>query len=132
MQDALLGLASDVGRRTRAEGLAGRTVTLKIRLAGFETHTRRHTLDQPTNHDSTIFRTALELTAERRFRSKAVRLIGVGLSIWEDSGPWQMDLFHAATDLDKANKLYAALDAVQGRFGEGSLRLGMPKHKRLR
>ncbi len=79
LHNVLLDLAADVGHQTRAEGLAGRVITLKIRFTGFETHTRRHTLDKPTNHDNAIFRTALELAKERSFQNKAVRLIGVGL-----------------------------------------------------
>jgi DNA polymerase-4 len=119
--------AADVGRQTRGEGLAGRVVTLKIRFTGFETHTRRQTLEKPTNHDKTIFRTALALTKERAFQNRAVRLIGVGLSDWTSKETNQMDLFATADSGEKDKRLYAALDEIQGCWGKDSLRLGMQR-----
>ena len=128
----MLGLAADVGRQCRAEGLAGSIVTLKIRFTGFETHTRRLTRDRPTNHDQAIYRTALDLAAERSFRNQAIRLIGVGLSGWDSAESRQLDLFHSERDAERENRLYSTLDEVQERFGRDSLRLGMPAHKRSR
>ncbi len=127
LHNVLLDLVADVGHQTRAEGLAGRVVTLKIRFTGFETHTRRRTLEQPTNHDNEIFRMALELLKKRSFQNKAVRLIGVGLSGWNAEETRQMDLFESDTEADAAmdNKLYATLDEIKNRWGTQSLRLGM-------
>ncbi len=125
LHDVLLDLAADVGHQTRAEGLAGRVVTLKIRFTGFETHTRRQTLDNPTNHDKVIFRTAVELAKKRSFQNKAVRLIGVGLSGWNTDETQQMDLFDTEADGEKDKKLYATLDEIKNRWGKKSLRLGM-------
>ncbi len=89
LHNVLLELSADIGRHTRAEELRGRSVTLKIRFAGFETHTRRQTLGASTNHDRVILRTALGLLTQS-FQNKAVRLIGVGLSGWnaEETGRW--------------------------------------------
>ena len=125
LHNVLLDLAADVGHQTRAEGLAGRVVTLKIRFTGFETHTRRQTLDNPTNHDRVIFRTAVELAKKRSFQNKAVRLIGVGLSGWNTDETQQMDLFDTEADGEKDKKLYATLDEIKNRWGKKSLRLGM-------
>jgi DNA polymerase-4 len=125
LHNVLLDLAADVGHQTRAEGLAGRVVTLKIRFTGFETHTRRQTLDNPTNHDKVIFRTAVELAKKRSFQNKAVRLIGVGLSGWNTDETQQMDLFDTEADGEKDKKLYATLDEIKHRWGTKSLRLGM-------
>jgi DNA polymerase-4 len=127
LHNVLLDLAADVGHQTRAEGLAGRVVTLKIRFTGFETHTRRQTLDNPTNHDKVIFRTAVELAKKRSFQNKAVRLIGVGLSGWNTDETQQMDLFDTEADGEKDKKLYATLDEIKNRWGKKSLRLGMPR-----
>jgi len=125
LHNVLLELVADVGHQTRAERLAGRVVTLKIRLTGFETHTRRQTLDSPTNHDKVIFHTALELAKKRSFQNKAVRLIGVGLSGWNTQRTQQMDLFDTEADGAKDKKLYATLDEIKNRWGTKSLRLGM-------
>jgi len=131
LHNVLLELSTDIGRQARAEGLAGRIVTLKIRFTGFETHTRRQTLDASTNHDNVIYRTALELLKTQSFQNKAVRLIGVGLSGWDVDETQQMDLFEFDTeaDLEKDKKLYATLDAINNRW-EKSLRLGMRRKHR--
>jgi DNA polymerase-4 len=129
LNDVLLDLAADVGHQTRREGLTGRVVTLKIRFESFETCTRRQILDQPTNHDNVIFSTAKALSKDRDFRSKAVRLIGVGLSDWETMGTPQLDLFDSKLREDKDNKLYATLDEIQNRFGKQCLRRGVKKRR---
>jgi DNA polymerase-4 len=129
LNDVLLDLAADVGQQTRKEGLTGRVVTLKIRFEGFETRTRRRTLDQPTNHDNVIFRIAKTLSKDRDFRSKAVRLIGVGLSDWEIKGMPQPDFFDSNPQREKDNKLYATLDEIQNRFGRECLRHGMKQRR---
>ena len=129
LNEVLRDLAADVGYRSREKGLAGRVVTLKIRFAGFETHTRRQTLDQPTDCDHVIFRTAQALTADRAFQNKAVRLIGVGLSHWETPGIRQLNLFDSEPRSNKEQKLYATLDEIQNRFGKQSLRRGVVKRR---
>lgn len=129
LTQVLLELAADVGRRARAEGFAGRVVTLKIRFPGFETHTRRRTLEQPTNHDRPIYLAARSLTEEWAAKSKSVRLIGVGLSEWGAAEPRQPDLFAPAPRANRDQRLYAALDDIQRRFGKRALRLGVPDRK---
>jgi DNA polymerase IV len=126
LEGVLQELAAQVGRRARAEGLAGRVVTLKIRFAGFETHTRQQTLERPTHYDRDILQAALGLARWPAFQGRPVRLIGIGLSDWAE-GPAQRDLFSPREDEARAAKLYETLDRVQARWGPGSLRLGMPK-----
>lgn len=65
-------------RLTRA-GLSGRTVTLKVRLHDFSTHTRSATLPEPTDSPRTIARLARSLLEEVD-TSGGVRLLGVGIS----------------------------------------------------
>jgi DNA polymerase-4 len=62
-----------------SSGYSGRTVTLKIRLRPFRTHTRSQTLPSPTRDRDTIGRVARELL-ERFERDAPVRLLGVGVS----------------------------------------------------
>lgn len=72
-------LARDAARHLVAEATLARTVTLKIRLTGFETYTRARTLAAPTDDASVLVRAALELLGENR-PPRAVRLVGVRLS----------------------------------------------------
>ncbi len=122
----LQGLAADVGRGARCEGLAGRRVTLKIRFAGFETHTRQRGLAGATHSDRDIYRTARELLREVWRDGRPVRLIGLGLSDWEQAGDGQPDLFAEPGEGGQDEALMQILDRVNERFGGGKLGLGLP------
>lgn len=79
LEPVLERLAGSVAKGLAGEGLAGRTVTLKLRLAPFRTFTRSRTLPQPTNDAETAFRVGRDLL--RSFTPKdPVRLIGIGIS----------------------------------------------------
>ena len=72
-------LADAVCRGLAEEGHAGRTVTLKIRLAPFRTHTRSRTIDSPTRDPAVVRAIARRLLDEFELAAP-VRLIGVGVS----------------------------------------------------
>jgi nucleotidyltransferase/DNA polymerase involved in DNA repair len=73
------GLARSVCRGLASEGWRGRTVTLKIRLRPFRTHTRSRTIEAPTRDPDLVAATARELL--ERFDPEApVRLVGVGVA----------------------------------------------------
>ncbi len=82
--------AAQVAERLRKARLSGRTVTVKIRLHDFTTHTRSSTLPAPTDDTRVVARLARALLAEVD-TSGGVRLLGVGVSGLAD---WiQEDLF---------------------------------------
>jgi DNA polymerase-4 len=115
----LLQMSEEVGRRLRAEGLAGRTIRLKIRWPDFETHTRQLKLAQPTDHDGEIYDRALALLAGIWPEGQPVRLLGVGVA---DLGlPWrQLSLFSHEWEQDE--RLQKALDDIRSRFGPKAVR----------
>jgi DNA polymerase IV len=76
----VLRLAEKVGRRVRKAGVAGRTVTLKVRFASFETVTRSSTLATATDRTHDLVVVAGELLDGLRLERARVRLLGVGLS----------------------------------------------------
>ena len=96
--------ATRVTERLRKARLSGRTVTLKVRLHDFSTHTRSTTLPSPTDSTRTVSRLARSLLSEVD-TSGGVRLLGVGVSGLAD---WiQEDLFEiggAATSDDGADE----------------------------
>ncbi len=124
LRETLRQLASQVGRIARRKALSGALVTLKIRLAGFETHQRQRRLGLRTNGDGEIFRNAWELYRTSEFVERPVRLIGVGISGWT-SADAQTDLFSDSGKESRANRIYDTLDRVSERYGEGKLSLGM-------
>ncbi len=124
--DALSAMLSHLSqkacKRLREAGLATRTLTLTIRYAGFDTHTRSKTLGEPTRLDSDIFAVFQELFRIHRDVKRKVRLLGVSLSGLTHGGE-QLDLLdpeHRA----KLEKLTSAADRLRDRFGFGKVQFG--------
>lgn len=124
--------STKVTERLRKARLSGRTVTLKVRLHDFSTHTRSSTLPGPTDDTKTVARVARTLLHELD-TSGGVRLLGVGVSGLTD---WiQEDLFADSEDdsshpLDDETELALAsltrrrfwlpgLDVIHDEHGEG-------------
>jgi DNA polymerase-4 len=130
LRDVLRLLAAEVAARARREGLAGAVVTLKVRYAGFDTHTRQRRLAQATHDEGEILRTAWSLFRQGDLPSAPVRLIGVGISDWADTAPPQADLFEGPRARQKRESLLATIDRARERFGHGALGLGMTAAER--
>jgi DNA polymerase-4 len=121
IESTLLRLSEGVGERLRDHGLLGRTITLHLRVAPFETRTRQRTLADATNDDRAIFHIARRLLRDaladdrEAGRTSPVRLVGVTASGLV--GGEQLRLFEAA----RHNRLNAALDAVRAQFGDDAI-----------
>jgi DNA polymerase IV len=84
------GMARRVVERLRGARLAGRTISVKVRLHDFTTLTRSATLPAPTDDPRVVTRLARQLLADVDV-SGGLRLVGVGVSGLAD---WtQDDLF---------------------------------------
>jgi DNA polymerase-4 len=116
-------LSEKVSTRLKAAGIAGRTVTLKLRTTDFRTVTRAERLDAPTAMAHRIFAVAKALLAAEA-EGKRYRLIGVGVS---HLGP--IAAADAETPFDPARsrlgRAEAAMDAVRARFGEDAVATGL-------
>jgi DNA polymerase-4 len=115
-------LSQKACKRLREAGLATRTLTLTIRYAGFETHTRSKSLGEPTRLDADIFAVFQELFRTHRDTSRKIRLLGVSLSNFTHGGQ-QLDLLEAERRA-KIEKLTSAADALRDRFGFGKVQFG--------
>ena len=80
----LARLAGKVARHLEREELRGRTVTVKLRLADFTTFTRQTTLPALTRSETTIRDTAWRLLSLEVAPGRAFRLLGVGVSGFEE------------------------------------------------
>jgi DNA polymerase-4 len=110
-----------VGRRLREAGLAGRTVTLKLRFANFRTITRARTLAVATDTDTELHQVAGELLERLQLGRAPVRLAGVGVSnLQRSDDPVQLRL---GSDRPGWEAAVRAADAVRARFGEGAIDL---------
>jgi DNA polymerase-4 len=79
MRREVAAMATAVATHLGGQGIRGRTVTLKVRLAPFRTFTRSRTLPEPTNDPSVVAATARALF-DAFERDAPVRLLGVGVS----------------------------------------------------
>ncbi len=128
LHGALRGLAAEVAATARRKNLSGSVITLKIRFAGFQTHTRQHKLSLSTHDERVILREAWALFLHSNLPHKPVRLIGVGISDWQQAEPMQADLFEQPQEREEDDRLLATIDHVTDRFGKGILQIGgMPK-----
>ena len=82
LSGTVAGLADDIVGTLAAEGLRCRTVTVKVRYRGFQTHTRSRTLERFTADPGVIRRAASDLLLPF-LNGTAVRLLGVRLSTLE-------------------------------------------------
>ena len=118
LRATLRGQAERVARELRAQGYAGRTVTLKLRFADFSTITRSHTGD-PTQDGLTVYREASALL-DRVVLRQPVRLIGLSVAALGLAGQGQLALL--GPDAVRRERLARALDRLAERFGEASVR----------
>ena len=112
-------LAEDVGRSLRAEGLRGRTVTLKLRYSNFHTLTRTLTLPASTNAGGVVLRAAAGLLDRLGTLPRPVRLVGISVSGLGRADLAQVSLFG---DEDAQGLVDQVKDAINERFGEGTVR----------
>ena len=130
LHDALRGLAAEVARTARQEGLSGSVVTLKIRFEGFETYTRQYKHTTPTNDERDMLKTAWRLFLDSKLPNKPVRLIGIGISGWEADQPAQTDLFGQPEQQEDNKRLLKTIDAVSDKFGKHLLQVGVSRKPR--
>ncbi len=114
----ILRLSDRVASRLTDASMKARTITVKIRLADFETFTRSATLKTLTSDAWTIFQTARDAFRSFRRGRRSVRLLGVSASgVTNDLPPEQLSL-EPAPRYPEAEQ---ALTKVRERFGRTAL-----------
>ncbi len=126
--DSALGYISvQTARRLREKGLRGRTVTVKCTYRYGEARSARSTLDSRTDDELVIARVARNLINELWHPGTPVRLLGVGVSNWEER-PEQPGLFDDVDAQEERRatreRLTNTTDRLRERFGESAVRYG--------
>lgn len=126
-------LADQVARRARAKGVAGRTVTVRVRFAGLRSVTRSATLSRPVSTTRTVVEVAVDLTRAAladHCGEREISLLAVSLSNLVAQGDVQLEL---ALGLDgqrhrpgspvgvARSAVDRAMDDVRDRFGRASV-----------
>jgi DNA polymerase-4 len=123
VQRELLRLSAKVTGRMRGAGLAGRTVTLKVRFADFVTITRSRTLRDPTDLTPEVYAAASELYAALRLERARIRLVGVRVEGLVDARTATRQLVLGARERGWP-EAERAVDRATRRFGSSIVRPG--------
>jgi len=119
LESTLARLSEMVGRRLREQNFSARTLQLKLRYSDFSTITRAHSLPNPTQADTEIFSTAGKLFRDNWKTGRAIRLLGVQASNFEDT-PEQMNLLEGGTRQKWARALSAS-DRLRDKYGDSTI-----------
>lgn len=123
IEDAIDMLGPMVGRRLRKKGLAGHTVTIKLRYADLSRRTAQKGLPANVDDETVFIPVAKRLIDEIWRPGDSVRLVGLGISGFEAHDE-QLGLF-ADEELPAGNaELLSAADKIRDRFGDGMLKFG--------
>lgn len=123
IEDAIDMLGPMVGRRLRKKGLAGHTVTLKLRYADLSRRTAQKGLPANVDDETVFIPVAKRLIDEIWRPGDSVRLVGLGISGFEAHDE-QLGLF-ADEELPAGNaELLSAADKIRDKFGDGMLKFG--------
>jgi DNA polymerase IV len=118
LQPQLVRLGDSVAQRLRAAGMAGRTVTIKVRFHDFRTITRSVTLPSAIDTGPDVVRAATELL-HKVDPTPGVRLLGVHVSQLADGSARQLSLDDVeAPSWDDAT---GAIDAIRARYGHDAI-----------
>ncbi|HJS19657.1 MAG TPA: DNA polymerase IV [Anaerolineales bacterium] len=124
LEETLREQSVEVARQLRKNNLVGKTIKLKLRWPDFTTLTRQTTLNDPTDSDELITRTALQLMKAVRKTGQAVRLLGVGVS---GLGPPVRQLGLWDMDSQKTRRLQEIVDDLQEKYGRDVIKRGSTK-----
>jgi DNA polymerase-4 len=126
LERELLRMSERVGSRLRGAGMAGRTVSLKLRYGDFRTITRSRTSAEPADGGaqiSVVARTLLDGVEV----GEGVRLLGVSVSQLEAaySVQEQLPLDESArpSESDRMAAVERSVDALRDRFGNDAVGL---------
>ena len=127
LERILWRLAEKVSRRAKSEGLAGLTVTLKLKTRDFKTRTRNASSVEPTLLASRIHEIAAPLL-KREATGTAFRLIGVGIT---NLSPAEAQTETVTLDQHVAAQAKAelAMDKLRDKFGRTAVERGIAYRK---
>lgn len=120
IQAGLGALCQQVGYRVRGEGVAGHTVTLKVKFNDFQSITRSFSTERAISLDEDIEDIVRQLTTKVKW-NKPVRLLGVYVSKLEPSGAVLLE----EADDTRNKKRTQVLDALKDKYGESIIKRGL-------
>jgi DNA polymerase-4 len=117
IEKALLRHCDRLSGRLRRSGMAGHTVSLKLRFGDFTTITRSVTTAAPVEHTPELWDATRGLLRRIDIADRGIRLLGVGATgLVPSSDPRQLSLEHP-----ERSAAAEAAEAVRARFGDDAV-----------
>lgn len=117
-QKHLFALTEECCFQLRSQAKKAQTVSIKLRYSDFTTITRSQSIP-PTNDDTIIFQTVLQLFKTTYTSQHPLRLLGVRLSNFTAES--QLHLFSSN---EKKEKLFAVVDEIRKKYGKDIIHIG--------
>jgi len=135
LRSELRQLAAKVAADLRGDGLAARTITVKLRMNDFATHSAGRTLPEPVESDRGVTEPAVALLEKLRAKHRApARLVGVSLSNLTSARlAEQLTMFETPVvegvipERERDRDLSRAVDRVREKYGDDAIRTGAPR-----
>ncbi|SEM50191.1 DNA polymerase-4 [Bosea lupini] len=123
LEPILWRLCERTSQRLKAQELAGRTVTLKLKTHDFQIITRAARLPEPSQLAARLFSAGRDLL-RRECTGPRYRLIGIGMS--DFFNPAEADRGDLADqETPKLKAMESALDKVRAKFGDAAIGKGL-------
>ena len=124
LEKLLWSLSEKVSARLKQSGIAGATITLKLKTADFRIRTRARSLAEPTQLAGRIFEAGRDLLRRETDGTK-FRLIGIGASNLDAGG--KADAVDLIVDRKgkRAAEAEHAIDKVREKFGKAAVVKGL-------
>ena len=121
IETTLFELTGKICHTLRDNNWQASTVSIKLRYSDFQTLTRSKTLKTSTDDDKIIYETALEMINKARTRRVAIRLIGVGLTKFNNFS--QQEVIFEDENI-KRKRMFRAIDLLRQKFNYNIINLG--------
>ena len=120
LKERLFKLTGKVCQELRDKGWQASTVNIKLRYSDFKTLTRSKKI-KPTDDDGIVFDVGWDMMMKALTRRVAVRLIGIGLSKFNEYSE-QEELFEF--EEIKRRKMLRAINIIRAQYGFEMIRFG--------
>lgn len=117
LKSILIGMTEKLASKLRQEQKLTACVAVKIRYSNFDTHTQQMRIPY-SSCDHTLIKCVKELFKKIYSRRMLIRLIGIKFS-YLVNGNYQINLFEDSVEMIR---LYQAMDKMNARFGESSVK----------
>jgi len=122
IENILFDLTGKVCQSLRDNNWQASTITLKFRYSDFKTLTRSRTIKPATDDDKIIYNNAIDLLRKAYTRRVAVRLIGIGLSKFNEY--YEQEVLFEDEGI-KRKKLFRAIDMLRRKYNYSIIKMGM-------